>query len=152
MQARLYAEDPYRNFQPATGLLTDVHFPADLRVDTWVEPGTEVSAHYDPMLAKLIVTADTREQALLKMEAALDATRLAGIETNLGYLRQVLRAPALWLVALNPQGQLFTQVSTDDGRSWSAPRGLDTGSDRIAADGENRPKIAFGPRGQAVIT
>jgi hypothetical protein len=59
---------------------------------------------------------------------------------------------ALWLVALNPQGQLFTQVSTDDGRSWSAPRGLDTGSDRIAADGENRPKIAFGPRGQAVIT
>ena len=92
IQVRLYAEDPARNFQPCAGLLTEVVFPADARVDGWVERGTEVPAWYDPMLAKLIVTADTREQALLKMEAALDATRLAGIETNLGYLRQVVRS------------------------------------------------------------
>ncbi|MDO9293989.1 MAG: urea carboxylase [Hydrogenophaga sp.] len=92
IQVRLYAEDPARNFQPCAGLLTEVVFPADARVDGWVERGTEVPAWYDPMLAKLIVTADTREQALQKMEAALDATRLAGIETNLGYLRQVVRS------------------------------------------------------------
>jgi urea carboxylase len=93
IQVRLYAEDPAKNFQPSAGLLTEVVFPADARVDSWVERGTEVPAWYDPMLAKLIVTADTREQALKKMEDALDATRLAGIETNLGYLRQVVRAP-----------------------------------------------------------
>jgi urea carboxylase len=92
IQVRLYAEDPARHFQPCAGLLTEVVFPTDARVDGWVERGTEVPAWYDPMLAKLIVTADTREQALQKMEAALDATRLAGIETNLGYLRQVVRS------------------------------------------------------------
>ncbi|WP_439608543.1 5-oxoprolinase/urea amidolyase family protein [Hydrogenophaga sp.] len=93
IQVRLYAEDPAKNFQPSAGLLTEVVFPADARVDSWVERGTEVPAWYDPMLAKLIVTADTRDEALKKMEDALDATRLAGIETNLGYLRQVVRAP-----------------------------------------------------------
>ncbi|QHE77257.1 5-oxoprolinase/urea amidolyase family protein [Hydrogenophaga sp. PBL-H3] len=93
IQVRLYAEDPAKNFQPSAGLLTEVVFPADARLDSWVERGTEVPAWYDPMLAKLIVTADTREAALKKMEDALDATRLAGIETNLGYLRQVVRDP-----------------------------------------------------------
>ncbi|HEY9095482.1 MAG TPA: biotin carboxylase N-terminal domain-containing protein, partial [Hydrogenophaga sp.] len=97
IQVRLYAEDPAKNFQPSAGLLTEVVFPTDAphlaRVDGWVERGTEVPAWYDPMLAKLIVTADTRELALRKLEAALDATRLAGIETNLDYLRQVVRDP-----------------------------------------------------------
>ncbi|WP_382325525.1 hypothetical protein ACFJI0_05320 [Hydrogenophaga sp. UC242_53] len=93
IQVRLYAEDPAKNFQPSAGLLTDVVFPPRARVDSWVERGTEVPAWYDPMLAKLIVTADTREQALAQLEDALDATRLAGIETNLGYLRQVVRDP-----------------------------------------------------------
>ncbi|MDR7093825.1 5-oxoprolinase/urea amidolyase family protein [Hydrogenophaga laconesensis] len=91
IQVRLYAEDPAKNFQPSAGLLTEVVFPASARVDSWVERGTEVPAWYDPMLAKLIVTAPTREQALQQLEDALDATRLAGIETNLGYLRQVVR-------------------------------------------------------------
>jgi urea carboxylase len=93
IQARLYAEDPFKNFQPATGLLTDVHFPDDLRVETWVVPGTEVTAHYDPMLAKLIVHGDDREQALHKLAAALDETRVAGLESNLDYLRAVLEFP-----------------------------------------------------------
>lgn len=93
IQVRLYAEDPAKNFQPSAGLLTEVVFPQDARVDGWVERGTEVPAWYDPMLAKLIVTAPDREQALAKLDAALAATRLAGIETNLGYLRQVVRDP-----------------------------------------------------------
>jgi urea carboxylase len=84
---RLYAEDPARNFQPCAGLLTDVAFPEDARIETWVETGTEVPPHYDPMIAKLIVTADTRDAAVEKLQRALADTRLAGIETNLRYLR-----------------------------------------------------------------
>jgi urea carboxylase len=91
VQARLYAEDPARQFQPSTGLLTEVRFPEGLRVDTWVERGTEVSAFYDPMLAKLIAHADTREQAIAQLEQGLQATRIAGLESNLDYLRQVMR-------------------------------------------------------------
>jgi urea carboxylase len=93
IQVRLYAEDPARGFQPSTGVLTEVVFPPDARVDTWVERGTEVPAYYDPMLAKIIVTADDRDGALAKLKSALDATRIAGIETNLAYLRQILRDP-----------------------------------------------------------
>ncbi|AQV97149.1 urea carboxylase [Cupriavidus necator] len=89
IQVRLYAEDPARSFQPSAGLLTEVRFPADARVDTWVAAGTEVPPHYDPMLAKLIVTATDRADAVAKLRTALDATRLAGIETNLRYLRAV---------------------------------------------------------------
>lgn len=93
IQVRLYAEDPARHFQPSAGLLTEVVFPGDVRVDGWVERGTEVPAWYDPMLAKLIVTAPDRGQALQRLDAALAATRLAGIETNLDYLRQVVQDP-----------------------------------------------------------
>ncbi|SDV46718.1 urea carboxylase [Chitinasiproducens palmae] len=94
IEVRLYAENPLRQFAPSPGTLTEVVFPAGHRVDTWVETGTEVSAHYDPMLAKLIVHAADREQAVAAMQRALDDTRLAGIATNLDYLRQVLRSEA----------------------------------------------------------
>jgi urea carboxylase len=93
IQVRLYAEDPGKNFQPCAGLLTEVHWPAVTRVDGWVERGTEVPPWYDPMLAKIIVTAENRVAALAKLELALDDTRIAGIETNLDYLRQVIRDP-----------------------------------------------------------
>ena len=93
IQVRLYAEDPARQFQPCAGLLTEVEFPTDARVDGWVERGTEVPAWYDPMLAKLIVTGTDRADALARLDAALAATRLAGIETNLAYLREVVRHP-----------------------------------------------------------
>jgi urea carboxylase len=90
IQARLYAEDPAKNFQPSTGVLTEAAFPSDLRVDTWVERGTEVTSHYDPMLAKLIAHGDDRAQALAKLGAALDATRIAGLESNLDYVRGLM--------------------------------------------------------------
>jgi urea carboxylase len=89
IQVRLYAEDPARNFQPSAGLLTEVRFAADARVETWVATGSEVSAHYDPMIAKLIVTGDDRADAVRRLRAALAGTRLAGIETNLRYLRAI---------------------------------------------------------------
>jgi hypothetical protein len=59
---------------------------------------------------------------------------------------------ALWIVGLDPQARLFVQASSDDGRSWGPQRLLETAGDAIAADGENRPKLVFGPDGQAVIT
>jgi urea carboxylase len=90
MQARVYAEDPLQEYRPSSGTITDCGFPSDIRVDTWITPGTEVSAHYDPMLAKLIVTAATRSQAVTALQQALDASHLTGIESNLEWLRQIV--------------------------------------------------------------
>ena len=94
IQVRLYAEDPAKNFQPSSGRLTRVAFPVAARVETWIESGAEVTPYYDPMLAKIIVRGDTRIEALANMRAALDATEISGIETNLAYLRQVCAAQA----------------------------------------------------------
>ncbi|MGM0691459.1 MAG: urea carboxylase, partial [Pseudomonadota bacterium] len=93
IQVRLYAEDPGKNFQPSTGLLTDVRWPKDTRIETWVESGTDISPFYDPMLAKLIVRAPDREDALCRLREALDKTAIHGLETNLLYLRQVATDP-----------------------------------------------------------
>ncbi|WP_328799185.1 acetyl-CoA carboxylase biotin carboxylase subunit, partial [Sandarakinorhabdus rubra] len=94
VQVRLYAEDPALDYRPTTGLLTAVDFPADIRTETWVAAGSQVSAFYDPMLAKLIVHAPTRDEAVAAMARALDASRIDGIETNLRWLRSVVRMPA----------------------------------------------------------
>ena len=93
IQARIYAEDPGKGFQPSAGLLTQVEWPQGLRCDTWVEPGSEVPPFYDPMLAKLVVQGTDRTQTLAALGVALDRTALAGIETNLAYLRQVAADP-----------------------------------------------------------
>jgi urea carboxylase len=94
IQARLYAEDPNKDFQPCAGLLTTARFPeADgkgLRIDHWIEAGLEVSALYDPMLAKIMVHADTRDKALAALDSALEDTVIEGIETNRDYLQAVL--------------------------------------------------------------
>lgn len=90
IQVRLYAEDPARSFRPSSGLLSHVVLPDDVRVDAWIEAGTEVSAFYDPLLAKIITHAPTRDEAIAKLERALTQTSLYGIETNLDYLRGIL--------------------------------------------------------------
>ncbi len=91
IEARVYAEDPAKNFQPAPGKLSHVKFPSDdlARVETWVENGTEVSPFYDPMIAKIIVTGADRVEAVTRLERALAETEIYGTETNLGYLRAV---------------------------------------------------------------
>jgi urea carboxylase len=94
LEVRLYAEDPAKNYQPSTGTLTEVAFDEASRVDGWVEPGTEVSPYYDPLLAKIITTGSTRELAIDAMTRSLALTRIAGVETNLAYLRQVIATPA----------------------------------------------------------
>lgn len=90
IEVRLYAEDPVRDFQPSPGVLTDVQFSESARIDTWVATGTEVSPYYDPMIAKIIVHGTDRADAINKMMAALNETRVAGIATNLDYLRQIV--------------------------------------------------------------
>lgn len=91
IEVRIYAEDALKNFQPSPGVLTDVFFPDNVRVDGWVSTGSSVSAFYDPMIAKVIVYGDDRQQALSKLNTALAATRLHGIATNLDYLRQIVQ-------------------------------------------------------------
>jgi urea carboxylase len=94
IQARLYAEDPGRDFQPSPGLLTAVQFPAadgkSLRIDTWVEAGCEIPPYFDPMIAKIITWQPTREEASAALSQALADTLLYGVETNSQYLRQIL--------------------------------------------------------------
>jgi urea carboxylase len=90
IQVRLYSEDPSKNFQPATGTLTEVLFPRSCRVETWIERGTEVTPFYDPMLAKLIVRGSDRAEALGKLEYVLANTRVSGFETNLSYLAAIV--------------------------------------------------------------
>jgi urea carboxylase len=90
IQARVYAEDPARGFRPSSGLLTEVRLPDSVRVDAWIDSGSEVPAFYDPMLAKLIAHAPTRAAAIEQLEAALAQSAIYGIETNLEYLRTIV--------------------------------------------------------------
>ncbi len=91
IEARVYAENPLKNFQPAPGKLVHVSFPsAELaRVETWVENGTDISPFYDPMIAKIVVTAEDRPTAVKRLQQALADTSLYGTETNLRYLRAI---------------------------------------------------------------
>ncbi|MGW3123534.1 5-oxoprolinase/urea amidolyase family protein [Streptomyces sp. NPDC001107] len=93
VEARLYAEDPSREHRPSAGLLTRVEFPPGVRVDGWVETGTEVTTSYDPMLAKVIAYGPDRAHALRRLDEALARTRVDGIETNLGLVRAALDHP-----------------------------------------------------------
>lgn len=90
IQVRVYAEDPMKQFQPCSGMLHNVAFAPDIRCDTFIETGVSVSSFYDPMIAKLIVKAPSREEALVKMEQAIAHTRIDGIETNLRYLGAII--------------------------------------------------------------
>ncbi|MFC4467265.1 urea carboxylase [Streptomyces xiangluensis] len=90
VEARVYAEDPSREHRPSAGLLTRVEFPPGVRVDGWVETGTEVTTSYDPMLAKIVAYGSDRARALARLDEALAGTRVDGIETNLGLVRAAL--------------------------------------------------------------
>lgn len=89
MEARLYAENPVKDFMPSPGQLTEVKFPEWARIDGWVSKGTVVSAEYDPTLAKIIVHGKDRNEALTKLRQALDETLVYGCITNVDYLRSI---------------------------------------------------------------
>ncbi|MFT4639266.1 MAG: urea carboxylase [Verrucomicrobiales bacterium] len=89
MEARVYAENTNKDLQPYTGLLTNVAFPEGVRVDSWMASGMEVTPNYDPLLAKVVVHAATREDAAEALHVALKAYRIDGITTNLPYLADI---------------------------------------------------------------
>lgn len=94
-EARLYAEDPDKDFLPATGTLEWLAFPDDdTRIDTGVRRGDSISPFYDPMIAKVIVHGSTREEALQKMHKALCQCEAHGVHTNLRFLRALAAHPA----------------------------------------------------------
>ena len=95
IECRIYAEDPYRDFFPSTGTLLRWRPPSGpgLRLDSGVAEGQEVSIYYDPMLAKLIAWAPTREQSLRRMSVALSQFLALGVITNIPLLRAVVEHP-----------------------------------------------------------
>jgi 3-methylcrotonyl-CoA carboxylase alpha subunit len=97
IEARIYAEDPRRDFLPATGRLVHLAFPAQsehVRVDAGVEQGGEITPWYDPMIAKLVVHGDDRAEALERLRAALAEVEIAGVTTNVEFLRRVAASRA----------------------------------------------------------
>ncbi len=93
LEARVYAEDPLRNFMPSIGRLVRYREPktgAHLRVDSGVTEGSEITVHYDPMIAKVVSYGETRDGAIRELQAALDAFYIRGIRHNLGFLAAVL--------------------------------------------------------------
>jgi len=94
VEVRLCAEDPL-TFLPQGGRITELRLPTEIRVETGVAEGDEVGTGYDSLLAKLIATGETRDVALDRLAAALIETRLAGVTTNLPFLRWLVAHPAL---------------------------------------------------------
>ena len=97
IEARVYAEDPDRDFLPATGKLIHLAFPAEsaeVRVDAGVEAGGEITPWYDPMIAKLIVRGSDRAAALARLRQALDQVEIAGVKTNVAFLRRIAASRA----------------------------------------------------------
>jgi 3-methylcrotonyl-CoA carboxylase alpha subunit len=101
IEARICAENPDNNFLPATGTLQVYRKPqamsferGDIRIDDGVREGDTISPFYDSMVAKLIVHGDNREQALARLDTALAQTQIVGLNTNVQFLRHVVRSPA----------------------------------------------------------
>jgi len=92
IECRITAEDPYNNFLPSSGRITNIYEPTGpgVRVDAGVYEGFEVSLYYDPLVAKLIVWGDTRGEALLRMRRALNEYRIIGIQTSIPFHQQVM--------------------------------------------------------------
>jgi 3-methylcrotonyl-CoA carboxylase alpha subunit len=95
IEARLYAEDPNKGFLPSVGRLERLRLPEGdgIRVDSGVREGDEVSVFYDPMIAKVIAHAATREAAAARLAQALSASEVAGVHANAGFLVRALREP-----------------------------------------------------------
>lgn len=97
VETRIYAEDPYRNFLPSVGRLSEYVPPVEeegaVRIDTGVCEGSEISLFYDPMIAKLIGVGKTREEAIERNLEALDRYVISGIKTNIDFLSAVLQNP-----------------------------------------------------------
>ncbi len=96
IEVRLYAEDPERGFLPSTGRITQLEMPfaeRDVRIDAGVTLGDSITPYYDPMIAKIITSGDTRAAALLRMQEVLGGLSVGGVRTNLDFLRWLVSHP-----------------------------------------------------------
>ncbi len=107
IQVRVYAEDCQLDFRPSAGKLDQVIVAQSVRNETWVEAGTIVSTLYDPLLAKVIAKAETRDQTIVKLRSALNETRFYGITSNLMYASAVLNTPEF------KNGHVYTKLLND---------------------------------------
>lgn len=93
MEARIYAENPNNNFLPDTGKLYFYKYPPNnpnLRVETGVQQGDEISIHYDPMIAKVVVKGRDRDEAIKRLDSALKELQVVGVTTNVPFIRKIL--------------------------------------------------------------
>jgi 3-methylcrotonyl-CoA carboxylase alpha subunit len=127
LEARIYAEDPDKGFLPSVGRLIHLAPPAEtlnVRVDTGVEQDDEISPHYDPMIAKLIVWDETRERALARMLQALADYRVVGVSNNIGFLSRLVACPAFAQADLDTgliereRAFLFPESSEPPAEAW----------------------------------
>jgi len=114
VECRIYAEDPSDGFKPAPGRVDEVRWPSNVRVEAGVVRGGAVPPYYDPMVAKLVAHAGTRDEALDRLRNGLGETVLLGLTTNIGYLRRVLadtgvRAAAVHTCYLDEHGERFAK-------------------------------------------
>jgi len=96
IECRIYAEDPENDFMPASGKIIYLQEPQGdgIRIDSFIEKGTDISIYYDPMIAKLIVWAENRHEAIEKMKRALKDYKIIGLKQNIAYLYKILEHPA----------------------------------------------------------
>jgi acetyl/propionyl-CoA carboxylase alpha subunit len=125
VEVRLYAEDP-RSFLPQAGRLERLRLPEGIRVDSGVREGDEIGTAYDPMIAKLIASGDTREEALDRLGRALRETEVGGVTTNLPFLRwlvahPLVRAGRVTTAFLAENSPLSEPPAAAPAAIWSAP-------------------------------
>lgn len=87
IECRIYAEDPFNNFLPSTGKITNIKQPSGpwIRVDAGIEPGNEITIHYDPMISKIIAWGRNRIEAIDRMKTALEEYEISGVKTNIPF-------------------------------------------------------------------
>ena len=114
IECRINAEDPYNDFRPSPGKISTLHFPGGhgVRLDTHVYSGYVIPPHYDSMIAKLITTAQTREEAINKMKRALDEFYIEGIKTTIPFHRKLMDHPDY--VAGNYTTKFMEDFTMDD--------------------------------------
>lgn len=128
IQARIYAEDCLQNFRPSAGKLDCVVLSDEARNETWVRDGLTITTFYDPMLAKIIVHGEDREDAIRKLETALSETRMYGVTTNLQYLQSLLQEESF------QKGDVFTQILKDFQPAENALEVIDGGVQATVQD------------------
>jgi acetyl/propionyl-CoA carboxylase alpha subunit len=151
LECRLYAEDPATGFLPDTGPVLKFAEPRGpgVRVDAGVATGDKLSHHYDPLIAKIIVQAESREAAIRRMQAALRETAVLGLKTNLEFLQDVLAHPAF------QRGEAATDFVDRHFANWRPPAseaGRDAALIAAALSELAPPAPAIAPRLAATAT